>query len=56
MLNGKKEYVPKHVMIMPPGEAHEIYKAQNKNEKIGLSSFKKSKQVKRITETSRKSC
>ena len=55
---GKKEFVQKHVMIITTGEAYDLFKSQNNNLKIGLSTFKSfmPKQVRRISETRRKSC
>ena len=55
---GTKEFVQKHVIIMTTGEVYDLFKYQNNNLKIGLSTFKSFEpiQVRRIAETSRKSC
>jgi hypothetical protein len=58
-VNGKREFVQKHVMIMTTSDAYTLFKSQNKDVKIGLSTFKsfKLKQVRQIYEaTIKKKC
>ncbi|KAK3089976.1 hypothetical protein FSP39_008135 [Pinctada imbricata] len=52
------ESVNRHVMTMTMQEAHEKFCKENKEIKIGLTAFKKLKpaQVRRVSETSHKSC
>jgi hypothetical protein len=51
-VNGKKEFIQKHVMIMTTSDAYTLFKLQNKDVKIGLSTFKSfiPKQLRRIYE------
>jgi hypothetical protein len=53
-----KEYVQKHIMTMTSTDAYHAYKTKYPEDKIGFSTFKKLKppQVRRVSETSRKSC
>lgn len=55
-ING--EQINKHIMTMTMAEAFHLFKKQNTDIKIGLTSFKKLKppQVRRVSETSHKSC
>ena len=54
----EKQYVQKQVMVMTSADAFHQYKRQYPEDKVGFSSFKKLKpaQVRRVSETSRKSC
>ena len=53
-----KQYVQKHIMIMTSIDAYHMYRQKYQQDKIGLSKFKdlKPKQVRRISETNKKSC
>ena len=56
--NNQKEYLQKHVMIATSADTYAQYKTEYPEDKIGFTSFKKLKpeNVRRISETSRKSC
>lgn len=55
---GNVKVLQKHLMTMTLQEAFKTYKEENPGRKIGFTSFRKfkPKQVKRVSETSRRSC
>ena len=56
--NGEKKTVAKHLMVMTMKDAFIEFKERNPDVKIGFTSFRKLKppEVKRITETNKRSC